>query len=64
MAARYKSEIVSGKSLVDLTGGFGVDSYFFSQKIGTVFYCEMDVNLSKIAAHNFGVLGAKNIKTI
>ena len=34
--ARYKSKIVSGKSLVDLTGGFGVDSYFFSQKINSV----------------------------
>ena len=61
--AQYKAEIVDGKSLLDLTGGFGVDSYFFSKKIGQVFHCEMDEELSKIASHNFDVLGAKNIQT-
>ena len=60
--ARYKSKIVSGKSLVDLTGGFGVDSYFFSQKINSVLHCEIEPNLAKIAAYNFKVLGAKNIQ--
>ncbi len=64
ITARYKSEIVSGKSLLDATGGFGVDSYFFSQKIGQVFHCEIDENLSQIAAHNFEVLGAGNIKIL
>ena len=32
ITAEYKAGIVNGKSLVDLTGGFGVDSYFFSKK--------------------------------
>lgn len=64
ITARYKSEIVTGKSLLDATGGFGVDSYYFSQKIKCVFHCEIDETLSEIAAHNFEVLGAKNIKTI
>lgn len=63
VAAQYKSEIVSGKSLIDLTGGFGVDSYFFSRKIDTVFHCEINPELAEIAAHNFDVLGAKNIIT-
>lgn len=62
-AAQYKSEIVTGKSLVDLTGGFGVDSYFFSRKIDIVFHCEINPELAEIAAHNFDVLGAKNIVT-
>lgn len=64
ITARYKSEIVAGKSLVDATGGFGVDSFFFSQKFKQVFHCEIDAELSQIAAHNFKVLGGKNIKTI
>lgn len=64
ITARYKSEIVSGKSLLDATGGFGVDSYYFSQKIAQVFHCEIDENLSEIAGHNFEVLGAENIKTV
>ncbi len=64
ITARYKSEIVVGKSLLDATGGFGVDSYYFSQQIELVFHCEIDENLSQIAAHNFEVLGAENIKTV
>ena len=31
--ASYKASIVSGDSLIDLTGGFGVDDYYFSKKI-------------------------------
>ena len=64
ITARYKSEIVAGKSLLDATGGFGVDSYFFSQKIEQVFHCEIDENLSQITTHNFEILGVENIKTI
>ncbi|NDV17337.1 class I SAM-dependent methyltransferase [Muricauda sp. TY007] len=62
--AEYKAQIVSGKSLVDLTGGFGVDSYFFSKKIASVFHCEINLELSEIAAHNFKVLGQNNIKCL
>ena len=47
--------------LADLTGGLGVDSWFFSQRAGTVFYNEMQEVLCKAAAHNFKVLGADNI---
>ncbi len=64
ITARYKAGIVSGKFLVDATGGFGVDSYFFSQKIEQVFHCEIDQELSRIVAHNFKILGVENIETI
>lgn len=59
--ARYKSGLVDGKTLLDLTGGLGVDTYYFSKKIDTVFHCEINTNLSEIAQHNFEVLGQKNI---
>ncbi|MBT8315006.1 MAG: class I SAM-dependent methyltransferase, partial [Maribacter sp.] len=62
ITASYKSRIVSGKSLVDLTGGLGVDSFYFSKKIKAVVHCEISKNLSEIAALNFKVLGAKNIR--
>lgn len=62
--AAYKSQIAAGKSLLDLTGGFGVDSYFFSKKIDNLFYTEIDTTLAQIASYNFEVLGAKNIKVI
>lgn len=64
VTAVYKSELASGKVLVDLTGGFGVDSYFFAKKMERVFHCEIDKHLAQIASHNFGILNQKNIQTI
>ena len=60
-AAEYKSALVSGESLIDLTGGFGIDDYFFSKKIAHVTHCELNLELSAIAKHNFEMLGADNI---
>lgn len=64
ITAQYKSRLVAGKSLLDITGGFGVDSYFFAQKTGSIYHCEIDKNLSEIAAHNFKILDVKNITVI
>ncbi len=59
--ALYKSSIVSGESLIDLTGGFGVDTYYFAKKIKNITHCEIDSELSQIVEHNFQQLGANNI---
>ncbi|APY07308.1 SAM-dependent methyltransferase [Winogradskyella sp. J14-2] len=59
--ASYKATLVSGKSLIDLTGGFGVDAYYFSKKVETVMYCEINSELSEIVKHNYKVLQSKNI---
>jgi hypothetical protein len=59
--ALYKSNLISGKNLIDLTGGFGVDDYYFSKKINQVFHCELNKELSEIVKHNFEILNAKNI---
>ncbi len=59
---RYKAGLVGGGVLVDLTGGFGVDSFCFSQRAQKVHYCERDASLAAIAAHNFGQLGAAGIE--
>ena len=53
--ATYKSSKLSGKTLIDLTGGFGIDSYFFSKKMH-VTYLESDKNLFEIVKQNFKVL--------
>jgi len=63
ITAKHKANLVSGKTLIDLTGGFGIDSYYFSQKVKNVTHCEINEYLSKIVSHNFTELGAKNIKT-
>ncbi len=62
LTAQYKAQIVDGKSLIDLTGGFGVDSYFFSKKMESVLHCEINPELSEIAHHNFEILGQANIE--
>ena len=62
-AARIKSGFMQGESILDLTGGFGVDSYYFSKQFNTVVHCELNPKLAAIAAYNFEVLGANNIKT-
>lgn len=63
ITAGYKATLVHGKTMVDLTGGLGVDTYFFAKKMELVLHCEIDVGLSQIARHNFDVLDMPNIKT-
>jgi precorrin-6B methylase 2 len=63
-AARYKSRLIKGGTLIDLTGGLGVDAYFFSRSAEKVIYVERDGNLTDFADHNFHVLGVKNIEVI
>lgn len=62
--AQYKASLISGENLIDLTGGFGVDDYYFSKQVNFVVHCEMNEELSAIAAHNFKLLGATNIECI
>jgi len=63
ITAKYKSELISGNTLIDLTGGFGIDDYYFSKKFKKVIHCELNRELSQLATHNFKFLGAANIKT-
>lgn len=62
--AYYKSEIVNGDSLFDITGGFGVDCLFFTKRIKKVTHCEIDVELSAIVSHNFKQFGIENVNCI
>lgn len=63
ITARYKSNLVNGNTLADLTGGFGVDAYFFCQKMTRVYHCEWDTELCKIVSHNSSKLGIDNMET-
>ena len=63
ITAQYKASIISGESIADITGGFGVDSFYFSKKFKKVAHYEHDIELSKIAQHNFKQLGITNITT-
>ena len=57
--AKYKASLIKGNSIIDTTGGLGVDSYFFSDSFENVTHCEQNEELQKIASHNFSVLQKK-----
>jgi len=59
--ASHKASLISGESLIDLTGGFGVDDFYFAKRMKTVAHCEINSELSQIVKHNFEQLGVKNI---
>lgn len=56
--ALFKSKLVKGKTAIDLTGGFGVDAYFFSKHFVNVSYVEQNPDLFELVQHNFKVLNA------
>jgi 16S rRNA G966 N2-methylase RsmD len=62
VTAAYKSTLIKGDQVIDLTGGLGVDAYYFAQLAKSVVHCEINAELSEIAAHNAQILGANNIK--
>ena len=54
--ARFKSALVNGKTMIDLTGGFGVDTFFLSENFQKAIYCERNGELAAIVHHNFDLL--------
>lgn len=59
--ALFKANLVKGKTAVDLTGGFGIDSYYFSKQFNNVTYLEPNASLFETVTQNFKSLGATNI---
>ncbi|WP_111682799.1 class I SAM-dependent methyltransferase [Winogradskyella tangerina] len=64
ITAKYKSNLVTGNSLIDLTGGFGVDSFFFAKQIEQVTHCEINSDLSEMVKHNYNALKIDNISCL
>ena len=68
LTGRYKAGlaalIAGGKPfrIADLTGGLGVDTWYFSMEASEVLYNEMQTVLCMAAKHNFRILGAGNIQ--
>ena len=60
--ARYKAELLRGcRTIADLTGGLGVDSWAFSQVAGKVYHNEIKGSLLKATENNFKALGVTNV---
>ena len=68
--ARHKCHIVdtlptdSHETLVDLTGGFGVDFSYLASRAKRAVYVERQEHLCEVARHNFGLLGLDHASII
>ena len=64
LTARYKAHIIGSSNppnhkCLDLTGGYGVDTFFLSELFEETDYVEQNAELCRIAEHNFA-LGRKS----
>lgn len=64
LTARYKGTLISGVSLIDLTGGLGVDTHFLGQQFQRVSYNDPDPNLCTLAQHNFQAVGSNHVQVV
>ncbi len=62
--AAYKQSLLRGENVCDLTGGLGVDSWYFSRKAASVTYIERNPDYCRAAGVNFRMLGAENIRIV
>lgn len=64
ITANHKANLVKGDSVIDITGGLGIDCYAFSKHFKQVTHCEINEDLSKIVSHNYEQLKVVNVTTI
>lgn len=63
-SAFYKSKLFAGDSLLDLSGGLGVDDWAFSKNFKQVISIDPDSLLNQIVRENFRKLQTNNITRI
>ncbi|NTU67781.1 MAG: hypothetical protein HGB02_02745 [Chlorobiaceae bacterium] len=63
-AAEWKSGLMSGRSIIDLTGGLGIDDLFFARRFERVVACERDGVLSGLAVANREAMGVTNVEAL
>lgn len=62
--ADFKARERSGKLMIDLTGGFGVDCYHIGKRFEKAIYCERQQELAAIAAYNLEMLDAGKFEIV
>ncbi len=60
--AKFKASLINGETLIDLTGGMGVDIAYMSKNFTKAFYFEQNVDLLNVTKYNFEQLGIKNVE--
>jgi hypothetical protein len=61
ITAKFKANLVQGETLLDITGGMGVDIAYMSESFKKAIYIEYNADLCKIATYNFEQLGIANV---
>ncbi|MCU0468981.1 MAG: RsmD family RNA methyltransferase [Arcicella sp.] len=64
ITAKYKARLVQGESMIDLTGGMGVDVAYMSRNFEKAIYIEQNADLVTITQRNFQELGIHNVTFI
>ena len=65
IAALYKQRFVQNDDRIcDLTGGLGVDTWYFSQKVSKVTFVDKNKACCDAARDNFQALGVSNVQII
>jgi 16S rRNA G966 N2-methylase RsmD len=65
LTAQYKAQLVRGNTFIDITGGFGVDTFYMGSHFSKVTYVERQQELVHLAEHNLPKLfGEQDIKLI
>ncbi|GAB5524275.1 MAG: SAM-dependent methyltransferase [Roseivirga sp.] len=61
--ALYKASLVQGQTMIDLTGGMGIDTFYLSRSFEETHYVERQMHLVELAKHNFQRLDANSIES-
>lgn len=64
LTAKFKASLHKGKRMADLTGGWGVDTYFLSDNFEEAYHVERSEELHQIAKYNFEQLKASHIQCL
>ena len=64
--AKYKAKVLdpSPSTVIDLTGGFGVDFSYMARSFQKAVYVERQPHLCEAARHNFQLLGLENAEVV
>jgi 16S rRNA G966 N2-methylase RsmD len=64
ITAKFKANLVKGETIIDLTGGMGVDIAYMSKNFKNAVYVEQNADLSEIVNYNFEQLGIEKVTFI
>jgi len=56
ITARYKASLITASSIIDLTGGLGIDTLYFADICEKTHYCEQDPTLCALFSYNNSVV--------